>query len=131
MYSTSERDVSTTRGYMTTNQPTSNPNSNPDPNADELPTLRKETRPYIRIRPSTDPTNPTQLPRQLQRLYRLLFDDEFHHWLPFDHPNHATVEVLLIADGTGQVTYQFGISEPTLRDAFEGILRTCFPTSYE
>lgn len=116
---------------MTTNLPTNNPNSDPDPNADELPTLRKETRPYIRIRPSTDPTNPTQLPHQLQRLHRLLFDDEYHHWLPFDHPNHATVEVLLIADGTGQITYQFGISEPALVDAFEGILRTCFPNTYE
>ncbi|WP_136717371.1 hypothetical protein [Halorientalis salina] len=116
---------------MTTKPSTTDPTKNPDPSTDELPKVKKTTRPYIRIRPSTDSTNPTRLPLQLQRLHRVLSDDESHRWVPFTHPNHATVEVLLIADGRGKITYQFGISDPTLIDALEGLLRTCFPHTYE
>ncbi|MHB9288826.1 type IV secretory system conjugative DNA transfer family protein [Halobacteriales archaeon Cl-PHB] len=95
---------------------------------------------YIRITPTDDPLDPTRARAAFRRLHGLepatdggtQATSRLKSLLPTPSPS-PTIEWLLVADPDSDptLTYAVGVDPPSLIDPLEGILRDCFPRSYE
>lgn len=106
------------------------------PLANEYPTPEPvEPRPYIEIQPSETSVNPAAVRQAMDLLHALLSDFTkagLRHAI-FGSEPFPLVEWLLVADGRDdpQIRYLVGTTHSDLTEDLRGILRTCFPDSYE
>lgn len=94
-----------------------------------------EPRPYIEIRPSETTVDPTAVRQAMDLLHALLADltkTGLRHSI-FGSSQVPLVEWLLVADGRDdpQIRYLVGTTYSDMTEDLQGILRTCFPNSYE
>jgi hypothetical protein len=103
--------------------------------ARSLPSEPVEPRPYIEIRPSETMVDPSAVTRAMEHLHGLLQDltqTGLIHSLRRSK-RVPLVEWLIVSDGRvdPQLRYLVGTTHSDLTDDLLGILRTCFPNTYE
>lgn len=94
-----------------------------------------ETRPYVEIRPSGTPVDAHAVEQAMNLLLALLREGTrvgLRHKLTRSE-SVPIVEWLLVSDGRedASVRYLVGTTDDELVEDLEGILRTCFPNTYE
>ena len=94
-----------------------------------------EPRSYIEVRPSKTALEPNTITRAMDLLFTLLRNTTktgFRHKLT-GSVERPLVEWLLVSDGRkdASIRYLVGTTHDDLLEDLEGILRTCFPDTYE
>lgn len=132
----SQRESPSDTDAQTTVPDTGDTNSTVDTESNLPPaTAPDEPRSYIEIRPSESPLAPGTVTRAMDLLYTFLREATqtgLRHKLTRS-TERPFVEWLLVSDGRkdASIRYLVGTSDDNLREELEGILRTCFPDTYE
>ena len=102
---------------------------------DDLAIEAVEPRTYIEIRPSQGRLDPNAVHRAMDHLLSFLQTNTSTGWLKRRRgtERHPVVEWLLVADGRPDtsIRYLVSVNFSDLIESLEGILRTCFPNTYE